>query len=83
MAAQTSKLESETKLIGKELLVRRLGRDRCWFVNREKEEREEKEREREAHEDEKVASTLYNNNISLTKSHSKSLTVIHALSVFP
>ena len=54
MAARTSKLELETKLREKELLVERLERDRRWFADREKEEREEKERERDAHEDEKA-----------------------------
>ncbi|KAF8808803.1 hypothetical protein BYT27DRAFT_7188276 [Phlegmacium glaucopus] len=53
LAAQTSKMEMETKLREKELLVERLERDRRWFADREKEEREEKEREREAHEEEK------------------------------
>ena len=59
MAAQTSKIELETKLREKELLVERLERDRRWFADREKEEREEKDREREAHEDEKVTFSLY------------------------
>jgi len=54
LAAQTAKLELETKLREKELLVERLERDRRWFADREKEEREEKEREREVHEEEKV-----------------------------
>jgi mitotic spindle assembly checkpoint protein MAD1 len=54
LAAQTSKLELETKLREKELLVERLERDRRWFADREKEEREEKEKEREAHEEEKA-----------------------------
>jgi mitotic spindle assembly checkpoint protein MAD1 len=54
LAAQTAKLELETKLREKELQVERLERDRRWFADREKEEREEKEREREAHEQEKV-----------------------------
>ena len=62
------KLELETKLRGKELLIERLERDGHWFAGREKEEREEKERGREAHEDEKVASPhSTNNNISLTQ----------------
>jgi len=55
LAAQTAKLELETKLREKELLVERLERDRRWFADREKEEREEKERERLAHEEEKVS----------------------------
>ena len=60
MAAQTSKLEMETKLRGKKPLIERLERDRRWFADREKEEREEKERERKAHEDEKGFNpTLY------------------------
>ena len=59
LTAQTSKLELETKLREKELLVERLERDRRWFADREKEEREEKDREREAHEEEKVFSFYY------------------------
>ncbi|KAF8970914.1 spindle assembly checkpoint component Mad1 [Flammula alnicola] len=55
LAAQTAKLELETKLREKELLVERLERDRRWFADREKEEREEKESERAAHEEAKVA----------------------------
>lgn len=54
LAAQTAKVEAETKLREKELLVERLERDRRYFADREKEEREEKESEREAHEDAKV-----------------------------
>ena len=61
LAAQTSKLELETKLREKELLVERLERDRRWFADREKEEREEKEREREVHEDEKVGFASHTN----------------------
>ena len=53
MVAQTSNLELETKLRGKEPLVERLEWDR------EKKKREEKERERKAHEDQMVASPLY------------------------
>jgi mitotic spindle assembly checkpoint protein MAD1 len=85
LAAQTSKMELETKLREKELLVERLERDRRWFADREKEEREEKEREREAHEDEKVCHLTCTNIIfqySFTKPHSGSLTAIHALCVF-
>ena len=58
LAAQTSKVELETKLREKELLVERLERDRRWFADRETEEREEKERERETHEEEKVLPLL-------------------------
>ena len=58
MAAQTSKVELETKLREKELLVERLERDRRWFADRETEEREEKERERDTHEEEKVLPLL-------------------------
>ncbi len=53
-AAQTAKLEVETKLREKELLVERLEGDRRWLAEREKEEREEKERERAEHLEEKV-----------------------------
>ncbi|TFK81214.1 MAD-domain-containing protein [Polyporus arcularius HHB13444] len=52
-AAQTAKLEVETKLREKELLVERLEGDRRWLAEREKEEREEKERERAEHLEEK------------------------------
>ncbi|KAH9938791.1 MAD-domain-containing protein [Epithele typhae] len=48
-AAQTAKLELETKLREKEMLIERLEGDRRWLAEREKEEREEKEREREEH----------------------------------
>jgi mitotic spindle assembly checkpoint protein MAD1 len=54
MAAQTMKMELETKLREKDMLVDRLERDRRWFADREKEEREEKERERAEHDEEKV-----------------------------
>ena len=56
LAAQTAKVELETKLKEKELLVERLERDRRWFADREKEEREEKEKERGEHEQAKVNS---------------------------
>lgn len=46
-AAQTTKLELESKLREKDLLIERLEGDRRWLAEREKEEREEKERERE------------------------------------
>lgn len=52
--AQTAKLELESKLREKELLIERLEGDRRWLAEREKEEREEKEREREEHAEEKV-----------------------------
>jgi len=55
LAAQTTKIELETKLREKELLVERLERDRRWFADREKEEREEKEKEREEHDRAKVS----------------------------
>lgn len=53
-AAQTAKLELETKLREKELLVERLEGDRRWLAEREREEREEKERERAEYLEEKV-----------------------------
>lgn len=56
LASQTSKLELETKLREKDLLIERLERDRRWFADREKEEKDEKELERLEHEDEKVCS---------------------------
>lgn len=58
LAAQTAKLELETKLREKELLVERLERDRRWFADREKEEREEKERERGTHDEAKVCGLI-------------------------
>jgi mitotic spindle assembly checkpoint protein MAD1 len=54
LAAQTTKMELETKLRERDLQVEILERDRRWFADREKEEREEKERERADHEEEKV-----------------------------
>ncbi|KAI0740089.1 MAD-domain-containing protein [Earliella scabrosa] len=52
-AAQTAKLELETKLREKELLVERLEGDRRWLAEREQEEKEEKERERAEYAEEK------------------------------
>ncbi|KAI0776999.1 mitotic checkpoint protein-domain-containing protein [Trametes elegans] len=46
-AAQATKLELESKVREKELVIERLEGDRRWLAEREKEEREEKERERE------------------------------------
>ncbi|TBU44830.1 MAD-domain-containing protein [Dichomitus squalens] len=56
-AAQTTKLELESKLREKDLLIERLEGDRRWLAEREKEEREEKEREREEHLEDKVRTT--------------------------
>lgn len=53
-AAQAAKLELESKLREKELVVERLEGDRRWLAEREKEEREEKERERDEHLEYKV-----------------------------
>ncbi|KAF8873896.1 spindle assembly checkpoint component Mad1 [Infundibulicybe gibba] len=53
VTAQTNKLELETKLRDKEMLVERLERDRQWLADREAQEREEKERERAEYEEEK------------------------------
>ncbi|KAF9466670.1 spindle assembly checkpoint component Mad1 [Collybia nuda] len=53
VAAQTMRMELETKLREKEIMVERLERDRRWFSDREKEEREEKEKERTQREEEK------------------------------
>ena len=72
LAAQTAKLELETKLREKELLVERLERDRRWFADREKEEREEKERERVAHEEEKVPDIALYSTMLLTVLQRKS-----------
>ena len=46
-AVQAAKLELESKVREKELVIERLEGDRRWLAEREKEEREEKERERE------------------------------------
>lgn len=54
-AAQTAKLELETKLREKELIVEQLEGDRRWLTQREKEEREEKERECAEYQEEKVS----------------------------
>ena len=48
-AVQAAKLELESKVREKELVIERLEGDRRWLAEREKEEREEKEREREEH----------------------------------
>ena len=67
MAAQTSKMELETKLRERDLQVERLERDRRWFSDRENEEREEKERERADHEEEKVCT------LALIQLHNQSI----------
>lgn len=68
LAAQTTRMELETKLRERDLQVERLERDRRWFADREQEERQEKERERAEHEEEKVRIVtlikLHNNKIS-------------------
>ncbi|RDB18933.1 Spindle assembly checkpoint component mad1 [Hypsizygus marmoreus] len=74
VAAQTLKLELETKLREKDLQVERLERDRRWFADREKQEREEKERERTEHEEEKAKAdgdlrTLRNTLSTLREEH--------------
>ncbi|KAJ7293280.1 spindle assembly checkpoint component Mad1 [Mycena rebaudengoi] len=51
VAAQTTRMELETKLREKDMLVEKLERDRRWLSDREKEEREEKERERAEYEE--------------------------------
>ncbi|KAI8976346.1 MAD-domain-containing protein [Trametes punicea] len=52
-AAQAAKLELESKVREKDLVIERLEGDRRWLAEREKEEREEKEREREEHLEDK------------------------------
>ncbi|KAJ7773372.1 hypothetical protein B0H16DRAFT_1685191 [Mycena metata] len=52
VAAQTTKLELETKLREKDTQIEKLKRDRQWFSDREQEEREEKEREQAEHQQE-------------------------------
>ncbi|KAJ7859581.1 MAD-domain-containing protein [Mycena leptocephala] len=68
VAAQTTKMELETKLREKDMLIEKLERDRRWFSDREQEEREEKERERTEHEEqtEKKDSELRTLRSSLT-----------------
>ena len=56
-AAQTAKLELESKLREKELLIERLEGDRRLLAEQEKEAREEKERERAEYLEEKVRAT--------------------------
>ncbi|KAJ6481761.1 mitotic checkpoint protein-domain-containing protein [Mycena sanguinolenta] len=51
VAAQTTKMELETKLREKDMLIEKLERDRRFFSEREQEEREEKERERAEYEE--------------------------------
>ncbi|KAH9946737.1 MAD-domain-containing protein [Amylocystis lapponica] len=53
LAAQTAKVELESKLREKEGVIERLQNDRRWLDEREKAEREEKERERAEHMEEK------------------------------
>ncbi|KAI0317816.1 MAD-domain-containing protein [Amylostereum chailletii] len=53
VAAQTAKVEIETKLREKDIQIDRLEGDRRWLAEREKEEREEKETERAEREEEK------------------------------
>ena len=64
-AAQTTKLELESKLREKDLLIERLEGDRRWLAEREKEEREEKEREREEHLEDKVRTIWFKSEHSL------------------
>lgn len=54
VAAQTAKVDLETKLREKDLLVERLERDRRWLAEREEKEREDKEKERVEHETARV-----------------------------
>ncbi|KAF7342010.1 hypothetical protein MVEN_01788200 [Mycena venus] len=54
VAAQTTKMELETKLREKDMLIEKLERDRRFFSDREQEEREEKERERTEHDEQMV-----------------------------
>ncbi|KAH9475542.1 Spindle assembly checkpoint component mad1 [Psilocybe cubensis] len=68
LAAQTSKMELETKLRESELLIATLKSDREWLANREKEEREEKEAERESYEKAKKASDAENRSLRITVS---------------
>ncbi|ETW76357.1 hypothetical protein HETIRDRAFT_460753 [Heterobasidion irregulare TC 32-1] len=53
VAAQTTKMELESKLREKDMAIERLEEDRRWLAEREKEEREEKEKEQAGREEEK------------------------------
>ncbi|KAF9035171.1 spindle assembly checkpoint component Mad1 [Panaeolus papilionaceus] len=53
LASQTAKVDLETKLREKELLVERLERDRAYFADREQEARTGMEEEREGREEDK------------------------------
>ena len=64
-AAQTNKLELESKLREQDLLIEKLEGDRRWLAEREKEEREEKEREREEHLEDKVRTIWFTSGHSL------------------
>ncbi len=54
VAAQAAKVELESKLREKDVLIERLEDDRRYLADKEKQEKEEKERERTEREEEKV-----------------------------
>jgi mitotic spindle assembly checkpoint protein MAD1 len=53
-AAETLKMELQTKIREKDIYIERLERDRRWFSDREAEEKAEKEKDRMEYEEEKV-----------------------------
>ncbi|TFY54359.1 hypothetical protein EVG20_g9734 [Dentipellis fragilis] len=55
VAAQTAKMDLESKLRERDVTIDRLEGDRRWLAEREKEEKEEKEKERAEREEEKRA----------------------------
>lgn len=54
IAAQTAKVELETKMREKDALIERLEQDKRWLAEQEQKERDAKERERAEREEEKV-----------------------------
>ncbi|KDQ58198.1 hypothetical protein JAAARDRAFT_129691 [Jaapia argillacea MUCL 33604] len=73
--ARTAKVELESKLREKDVLIERLERDRRWLAEREKEEREEKEKDRAEHEEDKRKS---DNELRSLRASLRSLTEQHA-----
>ncbi|CDO77832.1 hypothetical protein BN946_scf184714.g7 [Trametes cinnabarina] len=71
-AAHAAKLELESKVREKELVIERLEGDRRWLAEREQEEREEKERERAEHLEDKFVD-LEEENSSLARSTSQTI----------
>lgn len=53
-AAQSARIEIESKLREKDIVIERLENDRRYFADRENEERQERERESRTHDEDKV-----------------------------